>query len=201
MKIRKNLFIFLTRFLLAVLLVGVALFQSSSSHAAPICEDLFLATPPLAQNSFFQNELQLLEKRYGAKLNLEQEQSPRGLQYLTLVDSRNGRTVGELNYRYNEAEQNLSILWMESFVKKMGVARALVGAALSAHPGAAKVSTNALVETNESLVKAALARGLTVEQALQETAVFKISASFGFGQLVPGSINSEYGFTNVRSEK
>lgn len=184
----------------AVLLPGV-LFSVSSVSAAPVCEDLFLATQSVAQNSISQNEIMLLEKRYGAKLNLEQDQSPSGLQYLTLVDSRNGRTVGELNYRYNEAEQNLSILWMESFVKKMGIARALVGAALSAHPGTTKVSTNALVETNESLVKAALARGLTVEQAVQETAVFKISASFGFGKLVPGSINGEYGFTAVSSEK
>lgn len=177
------------------------LFKSSFVYAAPICEELFLETPSIAQSSVFQNELQLLEKRYGAKLNLEQDQSPRGLKYLTLVDSRNGRMVGELNYRYNEADQNLSILWMESFVKQMGIARALVGAALSAHPGAAKVSTEVLIDTNESLVKAALARGLTLEKAIQETAVFKISASFGFAKLVPDSINSEYGFTAVRSGK
>lgn len=184
-----------------MLLVAGMLFNVSSSSAAPVCEDLFLVTPLHPPTSNLQNEIQLLENRFGAKLILQQDQSPRGLKYLTLIDSRNGRMVGELNYRYNEAENNLSILWMESFVKKMGVARVLVGAALSAHPGTAKVSTEVLVDTNESLVKAALARGLKLEQAVQETAVFKISASFGFGKLVPGSINPEYGFSVVRSGK
>ena len=201
MHLTNNSFAFLKRFVLPALLIAGALFKFSVGYAAPVCEELFLEAPSIAQSSLFQNELQLLEKRYGAKLNLEQDQSPRGLKYLTLADSRNGRTVGELNYRYNEADQNLSILWMESFVKQMGIARALVGAALSAHPGTAKVSTEVLVDTNESLVKAALARGSTVEMAVQETAVFKISASFGFNKLVPDSINSEYGFTAVRSGK
>jgi hypothetical protein len=196
--VKINSSIFRKRFLLTVLLAVGMLFNVSSSSAAPVCEDLFSSTASIAQNSLFQNELKLLENRYGAKLTLVQDQSPRGLKYLTLIDSRSGRLVGELNYRYNEAENNLSILWMESFVKKIGVARALVGAALSAHPDTAKVSTEVLVDTNENLVKGALARGLKLEQAIQETAVFKISASFGFGKLVPDSINVGYGFTVVR---
>jgi hypothetical protein len=179
---------------LAVIILFTCGAKSAHAYGVILCSQVLYQNGTENRSARFQKEFERLELRYGDKILLEASEAESSLQYLTLRNADTKQAIGQLSYRFFKDEQKLVIVYVEADKKKIGIARTLFAAALETHPDTKIISTNVLLETNEGLVKEQLAKGLSLEQAIKQTASYKLRASFGFDYIVPESINERYGF-------
>ncbi len=185
---------------LAVIVLFISAPIWAAAESAPRCESLFTSqneTPALQIDP--NQTLEKLEDRFGGKVELKASQSESGLYFLELFDPRSGELLGELNYRYVANEKKLNIVWMEAVVKEIGISETLIALALSRYPETRVIHTRALLDTNEKIVKTALAKGASIEDAIKTTPAYKVRKKLGFDRIVLNSINSEFGFESMRS--
>lgn len=96
----------------------------------------------------------------------------------------------------------MSILSLEVDEKfqKLGLARSMFEQALSDSPSINHIEVSVLSETNLEVLKKWMARGLTAQEALRKTPAYRIRSRIGFSEIVPGSLNPNYGFTVRRPQ-
>lgn len=174
--------------------------QATPVFAASTCEDLF--EPDVVQTSpLIKAEIYKLEVNYGGKVELELSEGKNGLKFIILKDAKTAQEIGELNYRYNEQTQELTIKYIEATKKNMGIGHLLFAVALTKHSETKSISTTMLLETNEEVVRHALSQGMTLENAIKQTPSYKMGKSFGFDKILIDSITEDFAFIAEKSQK
>lgn len=186
-------------FLAAIIFVAAMVLRMTPVFAASSCEDLF-ASDALIENSIFKAELQRVEINYGGKLEVEQSEGKNGLKFIIIKDNKTNQEIAELNYRYSDETKQFTVKYIEATKKQLGLAHLLFTAALTKHPEAKTISTTMLLETNEQVVRQALALGMSLENAIKETPSYKLGKSFGFDKILKDSITEDFAFVTEKSQ-
>jgi hypothetical protein len=79
-----------------------------------------------------------------------------------------------------------------------GLATALLAAALIRYPETKAIKTLSMIADNESSVQHSIQKGSSVQDAIKASAAYKMRSKFGFTEILPESINADFGFTVVR---
>lgn len=186
-------------FLAAIIFVAAMVLRMTPVFAASSCEDLF-ASDALSENSIFKAEQQRVEINYGGKLEVEQSEGKNGLKFIIIKDNKTNQEIAELNYRYSDETKQFTVKYIEATKKQLGLAHLLFTAALTKHPEAKTISTTMLLETNEQVVRQALALGMSLENAIKETPSYKLGKSFGFDKILKDSITEDFAFVTEKSQ-
>jgi hypothetical protein len=197
-------------FLLAITSLIIAFASTENAGAASRCEQAFgpgfgsemgLGQEAMAYDST--RALENAQSKLGRPLVFESKMRtvPSGVSFAH-VEIRygiGGDLVADLDLSYRPVEQKLLVGKIEVYqasARGLGLGEALVVEALRTFPETQQVQTVMLTRTNRDAVEAALARGLSLEQAIKESPAFKIPRKLGFTELIGNSINPlSYDFT------
>ena len=132
-----------------------------------------------------------LERNLGRKPTFVEEVDGQNFK----ITAKDGyRPLGYVRGSYNPRTGIIDIDSTASFVTGKGVNYAVVEAAANKFPDATIIRAFNLIEDNRNAVQKALADGKSLEEAIKDSPMYKAAAQQGFTEIVPGSINSEYGF-------
>lgn len=185
--------------LAALIFAAAMVLHATPVFAASSCEDLFSADA-LYENPTFKAELHKTEINYDGKLAVELSEGKNGLKFIIVKDHKTNQEIAELDYRFNDETHQFTVKYIEATKKNLGLAHLLFTVAFAKHPEVKSISTTMLLETNEQVVRQALAQGMTVENAIKETPSYKLGKSFGFDKIQKDSITEDFAFIAEKSK-
>lgn len=160
--------------------------------AEPLCNQIFQIrlTP--------QERLSNLEKKFGTEIQVvldEKGHSDESVKYKIRLKHANGYTMGYVLFHYHPKQHLLDIESMDVLTdfKKSGVGEVLMDQALVRFE-TEQIAVESLASDNAAVLQQKLAEGLSAVEAIKQTPAYKIRQKLGFSQIIPESINSNFGF-------
>jgi hypothetical protein len=99
-----------------------------------------------------------------------------------------GKTVGEVHYRFTEKTKGLFIADMHVSLKKKHISLILLADIIKRHPGTARIRTTIGLD-NYKIFQEAYGKTSSLEEAIKATPAYKIRKRLGFSKIEKDSID------------
>lgn len=160
--------------------------------AESLCSQAFKSSTPSEER------LSSLEKKFGTEIKVVLDEKGRnegGADYKIRLKHADGYTMGYVRFHYNPKKHLLDIENMDvlSDFKKSGVGEVLMDQALLRFE-TEQIAVESLASDNAAVLQQGLAKGLSPVEAIQQTPAYKIRQKLGYTEILPESINANFGF-------
>jgi hypothetical protein len=177
---------------LALYLLFTFFLSYQAIAAESLCSQAFKSSTPSEER------LTNLEKKFSTEIKVvldEKGRNEEGTQYKIRLKHADGYTVGSVLFSYNPKKRLLEIENMDvlSDFKKSGVGEVLMDQALLRFE-TTQIAVESLASDNAAVLQQGLAKGLSTIEAIKQTPAYKIRQKMGFTEIIPASINANFGF-------
>ncbi len=129
----------------------------------------------------YQDCLRQCQASLGEDIALEVVRHPQAYVIYDIADPTARKELGQITYTHKKVSRHLyvSSVSVDPSVRKHGISQLLLNRVLLDHPDSESIEGE-LTETNELVLDAKEAEGMSREEALRFTPAYKISESLGF---------------------